>query len=202
LIAQPRAGLSAKLEEVKGVVVSENQEMTNQVEVAALSGEDATGGEFEQVVGGSRRPLILGTVISVLVIGAVAATLMFAFGGSRSNHELKKATNDSFVVEYNGAKALLTATNSCTNYQCVNVAAKSAYAAQLGAIDKLGGGFPGKLQKMYDTYRGDLAAIADTYKSLETVKSKTIVAQYYSMWQTQFKGSARDGYLLLNAIGK
>ncbi len=179
--------------------MNENEESINQSEI---NGEVAEGGELENVVGGSRRPLILGTVISVLVIGAIAATVMFAFGGSKSSHELKKAPNDSFVAEYNGAKALLTATNSCTNYHCVNAAAKNAYAAQQGAIDKLGGGFPSKVQKKYDNYRGDLLAIADTYKSLETAKSKTIVAQYYSMWQTQFKSSAHDGYLLLNAVGK
>ncbi len=49
--------------------MNENEESTNQSEI---NGEVAEGGELENVVGGSRRPLILGTVVSVLVIGAGA----------------------------------------------------------------------------------------------------------------------------------
>jgi hypothetical protein len=182
--------------------VSENEENTNSndasVEVVAETGEVETS----QTAGGSRKPLVIGTIVSVLVIAAVAATLMFAFGGSRSNLELKKATNDSFVAEYHGAMALLSATNTCTNYQCVNKAATAAITAQEGAIAKLGGGFPSNAQKKYDAYKADLVAIADTYKALETAKSQAIVAQFYSQWQTQFRTSAHDGYVLLHAIGK
>ena len=182
--------------------MSENEETTPAAEPDLSATGDVTSSESEEVSGGSRRPLILWTAISILVIGAVAATLMFAFGGTKSNLALKKATNNSFVVEYKGAKALLSATNSCTDYKCVNAAAKLAYVAQENAIAALGDGFPGKLQKKYNTYKADLTAIAQTYQSLETAKTKVIVSQYYSMWQTQFKTSAHDGYLLLNSIHK
>jgi len=174
--------------------VNENQEL--------VGPEENTPLEFEPTANNSRRPLILWTSVSILLIGAIAATLMFAFGGTLSNKELKKATNDAFVVQYKGAKALLTATNSCTNYQCVNKAAIAAFSAQTKAIATLGGNFPSRLQKLYDTYQADLVAIAATYQSLETAKSKTLVAQYYNAWKTEFQTSALDGSKLMKAIGK
>jgi len=182
--------------------VSEIEENTNSEADSILNGNESVEVESSQTSSGSRKPLVIGTILSVLVIGAVAATLMFAFGGARSNHELKKATNDSFVAEYHGAMALLKATNTCTNYQCVNKAAKAAVTAQESAIAKLGDGFPSNAQKKYDTYKADLVAISDTYKALETARSQAIVAQFYSQWQTQFRTSAHDGYVLLHAIGK
>jgi hypothetical protein len=184
--------------------VSNNEEATSPVGEVVSTAEvtESSASDFELNANNTRRPLIVGTAVSVLLIGVIAATLMFAFGGTPSKKELKKATNDAFVVQYKGAQALLKHTNTCTNYQCVNKAAMAAYDAQTNAVATLGGNFPSRLQKLYDAYKADLMAIADTYKSLETAKSKAIVAQYYNVWKTQFQTSAHDGYLLMQAIGK